>query len=178
MSNLIQPPGAASLIKSGSAAAQATLDVTGLVGFRHYQIVLDRMVPATDADVLWMRTSADGGASYASAAASYLWAKNTVVATTPANTATGSNSDTEIELTSGVDSVLNNGASGVIWLIRPSLATRCPILYSMSAHDGAGVWYSANGAAERAAAAIVDAVRFMFSTGNIASGNYALYGYR
>jgi hypothetical protein len=177
MSNLIQPPRGQALIKTGSAAAQATLDITGITGFRHYQIVLDRIIPATDADVLWMRTSADNGASFAAAAGNYLWAKN-ITTTAPANTPTGSTSDTEIELTGTVDNALSNGVSGSVWLMNPGIATRNPISWALSCHDNNAVWHSIRGDAERAAAAIVDAARFMFSTGNIASGNYALYGYR
>lgn len=176
--SLVQPPKDGYLIKSGSVSNASVMDVTGIANFRHYMLVLDSVLPVTDGDGLLMRTSADGGSTFASAASSYLWAKNNVT-TAPANTPTGSTGDTEIKLTGAVDNALSNGVSGSIFFYNPaSSGLRAPISWQLSCHDAAAVWQSIRGDAERAAAGIVNAVRFLFSTGNIASGNYALYGWR
>ena len=125
-----------------------------------------------------MKTSTDGGTSFDGASGNYSYTTAHVISTILA--ATNSSSASSILLTKNVTTVGNDtheGWSGVVRIIRPADASYTQIIYQGSWSSAQGnspipVW----GSAQREAAANVDAIRFYFGAGNIASGKFRVYG--
>jgi hypothetical protein len=172
-----QYTGSLVLLSVGVLSAVATLDLilTAYAAYRGFKIFAT-LLPATDATALYARLSTNGGASYE--ATGYSWAES-FANDSPASGGAGSGSANQIELggsignatTEGVDveltmldnfSTARNPRVTAITVKRTSSATP---LTAVAFHGGA-----------REAAQDADALRLLFSTGNIASGKYALYG--
>jgi hypothetical protein len=166
------------LLASGTVAAAATLDLvlTAYTAFRGIRIELSGFRPATDASTLFMRFSTDGGSTYDAAAANYSWAFK-FAATNTIEGIGNSAGDTEIELGFGVGNASNRGGNWSIKLMnQTSTAFYSRATYDATYMDNAGVGLWLGGMGQRLAAQDTDAVRFLFSAGNIAEGKYAVYG--
>lgn len=166
-----QPGGSLGMVRlaSGSVSAAATLDIvlTNYTAFRAIHIHLINWLPATNAVGLYMRTSTDGGSTFASSALNYM---GTI------------SSSTEIRLaSSGAAKIGNGAAEGVDAIIeipgqastakKPRITSRT--LYYNADDSGATMDH---GSYVRDAAQDTDAVRLFFSSGNITSGDYVVYG--
>lgn len=167
------------LISTATASNSATVDFTGLSStYDEYLIELLNVIPATDGQVIYMRTSTNGGSSYDAGASDYKYA---IQAHTSANAAANDGgTGTEIRLTNnGLGSDVNEvGASFSIRVIRPSVAQYCQIHWVGGYVTDAGLIVTAQGTAQRQSAADVDAIRFLIGSGNIESGEFKLYGLR
>jgi hypothetical protein len=178
--------GGLQFLTSGTVAAAATLDIvlTGYTAYRGLKIVLGGFLPVTDGARLLMRFSTDGGSSYDASGYNYGLIG---VADTNSVLSEGSGSTTSIGITMtgggapdyGIGNGATEGYSGEIILLKQTSAA----LWSRAHHQGyyissaatpAGVMLTGGGARE--AAQDTDAVRFLFSAGNITSGDYSLYG--
>lgn len=175
------------LLTSGTVTNAAQLDIvlTGYTAYRGIRFVLSAFVPATDDVELWMRVSTDGGSTYD--AASY---SRTIVISrdnTGAAFTYNSTSDSEIVVAAsptGGESISNVAAEGgvdcIVDLMDQTNTGRYP-----RAHIVGAVWFGATvtdtfqarGGGHLEVAQDTDAVRFLFESGNIASGKYAVYGY-
>ena len=79
-----------------------------------------------------------------------------------------------------VGSAATEGLSAVVDLLGPTSTARwSQMFFSGSAVDSQAtpVFAQVSGGGTRRTAQDTDAIRFLFSTGNIASGTYAVYGY-
>ena len=157
-------------ISSQTAAASASINFTGLsTTYRDFVVLLSNIKPATDGVQFWARTSTDNGASYDAGASNYNW-----IDTNNAGTA-----DTELQLTStsSIGSDTNEDVGGHFWLFNPQSTgnfVRCAWVTDYNTSSAAHL--QAVGSGYRNAAADVDAFQFLFSSGNIASGTFTLYG--
>jgi hypothetical protein len=170
------------LLTSGTVTTNAaSLDIvlTAYTGYRALVFELDSFVPATDAVGLLMRLSTDAGSSYASTG--YLTNGGRLrsgASYSPYAETTGiglGNAHASI----GMSNVASEGGwNGRVTLYRPTDSAR----YPSAVFEGV---YLANtpseserimGAGMLTTAQDTDAVQFLFSSGNITSGNYALYG--
>lgn len=168
--------GAWTLISTATAAASATINFTGLSSTYHaYAVIISNVIPATDTQTLFMRTSTDGGASYDAGASDYGWAM-THLDTTAVNFR-GDTADSEIELT-GTDQGNAAGEHGalIVYIINPSAVQNCKIFYQNLFFTNATSLRSGYGSGYRAATADVDAIRFLYASGNISVGTFKLYG--
>jgi len=173
-------------LASGTVSSAATLDIvlTAYTAYRGLKFVLSGFLPATDDVELWMRLSTDGGSTYDAGASNYDWGwagGNT----SPLTQFRGSTGDTKILIAgdaAALEGVGNASAEGVnaeITLLNQASAAFWPRI----THQGAWVdaaatplnWFIQGGGMRRAAQD-TDAVRFLFETGNISAGNYAVYG--
>lgn len=163
-------------LASGTVAAAATLDIamTGYTAYRN-KVLVANLIPATDGVVLNLRTSTDGGSSYAAGASDYGWEASVGGSTTTTN-------DSAIGLTVG--GLVGNGAAegiGVEVTLFDTIDTAkwTRMKWEACYVDSAGtpVVRSPSGGGARRAAQDTDAIRLLFSSGNIASGNWALYGF-
>jgi hypothetical protein len=166
------------LLTSGSWSAQATGDINlsaYVTGYRGFKIVLYDLVPAANAVSLSMRTSSNGGGTYDSGAANYSWQTSSFLA------AASNNSDTLMSIAGGASSptIPNTSTYGVqseITIMDPMAAFYTKVQSNsmfISSTPGASYYFSAGA---RLTTAGVNAVRFFFSSGNISSGSYAVYG--
>jgi hypothetical protein len=173
------------LISSATASASASIAFTGLSStYFKYIIEFSGVVPATDDVALFCRTDSDGGASYDSGASDYGWAGHGLSGsgTTATQREDTDTADSGIQLSEFVTGLsLGTGTgeecAGHIEIHNPSDSAytfiTCQMFYR-SAGSGNPVKWESGGA--RLAAQAVDAIQIFMSSGNIASGEFKLYG--
>jgi hypothetical protein len=173
------------LLTSGTVSSAATLDIvlTSYTAYRGLKLVLMGFVPATDAVDFFLRTSTDGGSNYDAGASDYVWGNQTWFLNTIGGD--GDAADNEITLNRSntasqhVSNVAGEGGwTGVIELLGQTETGRnFTAFWSGRYHsDNAGI-AGTMGQGTRVTSADVDAIRLLFSSGDIASGKWALYGY-
>ena len=167
-------------IAGGTVTNEATLDLTGLSNaYAYYELVFDDLVPVSDNVGLWLRTDSDGGASFDAGASDYAYAWLTVTEA-GAVAGSGGSGDTKIQVLSNAGNGAAEQASGRITIYNPGKGGQRPkVSWEISYRDQANVFRRSSGSGERtSAAAAIDAIRILFSSGNIDTMNYTLYGYR
>lgn len=168
------------LLDSKQASSSATIDflLTGAnAGFAEYVVVFFHVAPATDNVSLLMRTSTDGGSTFDSGASDYRWCRFGYN-DSAASGAGGSTGASSITLYISLGNAANETSSGEVTIANPSAAQCGTLWWQISSRNQSGALDGAVGNAQRATAADVDAVRFLMSSGNIASGTFYLYGKR
>ena len=165
------------LIETQTASSSATIDFVLPSGYYKFVIVFTGLAPATDNVGFWMRTSTDGGSTFDSGAGAYSWAHS--IAQAASVSYAGSNADTELVIKDGsLGNATNETSSGSVSVLNPSAATYTHVTYEASTMITDGTIRQLAGAGFRASAADVDAIRFLMSSGNIASGTFKLYGWQ
>ena len=172
------------LLASGTMSSQATLDLV-LSSYTGYAGLLIKLVilPATDGVDLLCRFSSDGGSSYDAGAAAYNW---TSIVTTDGAVAVGNSNpaDDAIQLNLGTaNNRIGNGSAegwhGSIEILGQTSATfwsRINYQGYYITNNGTPNGASIAGGGSREAAQDTDGMRFLFSSGDIASGFYRIYG--
>lgn len=178
--------GAKVLLNSGViSSAQATLDIvlTSWTTFRDFEFHI-QLIPATDGVDSWVRFSTDGGSTYDAGATNYGFCFLAIADDLSLVAGIGNTGFPEIQTGgAGAGRQIGNGTtegwSGVLTLLNPvSTALWSRIIFNASYVSNAAtpIGYSAVGQGQRKAAQDTNAVRFMFSSGNIATGAWAVYG--
>jgi hypothetical protein len=152
----------------------AALEFTLPSGFTAFEIRVVDMVPATSGAFLYMRTSADTGSTF-DASADYDTAVMTLLGL--ANQPNTDTADDEIAISSTRSGlgITSGGLNSRIFLEGVSASERTAAQWSGNHQTGTGMAFH-RGAARLLAEEITDAVQFIFSTGNIASGVVHVYG--
>ena len=170
-------------IESQDAASSASLDFTGFdsANYDSYLFVLSNIIPATDAVIFEMRTSADGGSTFDSGASDYAYSQH--VATVPSSGVSewGSNGDDSVALSGNVgvgSDTDEDGWSGEVRVLGPHLTKRTTLTWSGVFESNSGDAGFSSGGGQRLSSATVDAVQFLFSSDNIESGTITMYGLR
>jgi hypothetical protein len=178
------------LLQAQTASASATIDFTTNITstYDEYEIHLVNVRPATDDTDLWLRVDSNAGASFEAAATDYQWATKGVSTIGTDLDSSGAGLTSEIILnstiaTGGVTNDADNGVCGVIKMFTPASTTHYKrFMWSICFENkdaGTNVHAIINGAgAYVGATTAIDAIRFMFSSGNITSGSFYLYGVR
>lgn len=171
-------------IKTVTAAAVSSVDfVNGTSGvildgtYTIYAVVISGLVPASSNVALWMRTSTNAGSSYDNGASNY-YGRRTNKTMSTVYDAVQANNLTEMTLTAGeIDT--DGYAYGMVLFSTPNVSTvnfgitaNISVVLNTASTNALG--YDSTYA--RAANADVDAIRFLMSSGNIASGTFTLYG--
>jgi hypothetical protein len=151
--------------------------------YDRFEIEFDDIQAALDDVQLDLRTSANGGLSYDAGNNNYAWAMMRVWGTGLDSKAASSDSQivlVENDGTHGLSNVPGDTAVGRVTLHSPRTSAQTKISWeAIHTPEGSGaVIVRADGAGFRAAAGIVNAVRFFLSSGNIAAGKFRLYGFR
>ena len=159
------------VVASGALSSQATLDVP-LGSLDMYEIDLINIAPATDNAVLHMLFSQSS--SFLTGASDYSWGKM------DAASASNDEADSEIQMATGIGNATNETGTFKVRIYRPSASTFLKTAHwtggtrfgtpISAAHNGVGSLLANTNA--------IDGVRFLFSAGDIASGYYAVRGYR
>jgi hypothetical protein len=168
-------------LSSATASSSATLDFTTGINstYQHYMLIGD-LVPATDSVQLWIRTSANAGVSWDSAGSDYAYRSVSDFSGTP----TGTTAAAQIIPTSAGGVAIGNatgeGVSFTSYLFSPSTARIGRLFFTGQVIDATSTTGSLpsgfTGTGTRRTAAAFNGVRFLFSSGNIASGTVRLYG--
>lgn len=163
------------LLASKTASASASLDFTEFdnATYSRYEIEIENLVPVTDNVALWIRTSTDSGATFDSGASDYGYSRFL----------NGSNTvnigDSKLETNTDIGSAANEfGVTGLLRVWHAADAAAYTIVEGDLAHQNAvaGVMHRSSIAGNRKSAAEVDAIQFLFSSGNVESGVIRLYG--
>jgi hypothetical protein len=171
--------GALDLLEQHTASTSATLDFTTAISatYDEYQIEFVNVIPASNNVALYMRMSTNGGSSYDTSSiydftAGYAYSGGVGVG------ASATNSD-RITLIDAVGNSSNYGVRGSIRLFSPgSTALYKSVLGQLMRDDASAlgiVLITGVGGVYKSATA-VNALRFLYSSGNIASGTIRVYG--
>ena len=169
------------LLASYAPSAVATLDITSIITttYEHYEIRF-WLLPGTDDVELLFRTDSDNGASFDAGASDYNFINNITTAAgataTYADDAHTSMNVGQNSANASIGSTAGSGVTGVITLHTGSAST-VPRL------DGRFWYTSASGThrhirwgGSRLSAATINALQFLFESGNIGSGEVQIYG--
>jgi len=164
-------------IQSQTASNAASITFTSNINstYRTYFVVLSNVLPATGNTTLQMRVSTDGGATYL-ADANYLGMQpyNAYNATTwTASAVAGGSNQWNVVAAQG-----NSGvpASGFFYFFDLTNAIRPAYVGLMSFVPNAGTFSQAVIGGTRQANTTVNAFEFFYSSGNIATGTFTVYG--
>lgn len=173
------------LLTSGTVSAAATLDIvlTSYTAYRGLLFSLGGFRPATDDVDFYMRWSTDGGATYATTLYNYANYGLTAAGTSHVQTSTAAGAIvlggalTAVGAGHGVGNLATEGVNSQVTLLNQTSTAFWPRATFASGYVIASAVPSfQTGAVGRSAAQDVDAVRFLFSSGNITEGVYAVYG--
>lgn len=169
--------GGLTLVEGHAAASSATLDFTTCFSstYDEYQIEINNLVPATGAVNLLYQVSSNGGSSWISSALYYTTA-HTHYNNSTSPFVTNWNTQTAGVLSDANANNVNWGASGsfkVHGVLNSSLVFL--LLGDVFRFDGTNHVYM-HVSSDYAGLVAINAIRFYFSSGNIASGSIRCYG--
>ncbi len=187
--NLTDGSGAALLgggwdfIKTQVASGNPTIDVINLSSdYFVYKFIWSGLAPATESTTkFYIRTSSTNGSTWDGGGTNYAWSNHRVSMTgSPAHDPEGDNSDSEIQI-NGNDALGTNANELMdleITLFNPSGTEYTKFKWEGVYFDNAATPLGNHiiGAGVRLSAADVNGVRFLMSSGNIASGTLWVYG--
>lgn len=168
-------------IASATPSAVATVDFTDLSStYAAYKIVLDCVKPSTNAVYLLLRVSTDNGSTFA-AGTSYRWTNQNITSNGASNLDYSASEQSGIAL-SGIDGGATVSSSyhwsGEVLITNPSNSSNLQLVSYQAAYmdSGSGATTNSVGSGMYNATTAVNAIRFLFSSGNITSGIITLYG--
>lgn len=161
------------LLSSQAASSSAAISFTGITAYSNYLLVFYGVTPATDAALLNMQMSNDGGSTWITT--SYTSGCNH----NPYNSATvtNNNSTTAWVLTGPLDSgSSSNLANGAIYILNTNVGNNCYISGTCSYYDNTSAVDAMGVVGGRGGATGANAFKVLMSSGNIAAGTFRLYG--
>ena len=144
-------------------------------------VKIEYILPAADDTMLYLLVSDDAGVSFEADAGDYKWGAN-LIAVGAGAAVVGSASATQIVLTSDISAgkigttAGENGYCGEIYFSSPDIATRHQFQFTASYMDASARLATITGAGIETGGLAIDGLRFIMSSGNIASGTIRLYG--
>lgn len=163
------------LISSRTASASPVIDFTNLSStYISYHLVLTNVAPATDIVDLQIQVSTDNGATFL-VGTGYRFASRTrdqVGTEIPYSSATAG----WIKLSHSQGNGTNEDLSGNIYIFNPGASKRTIISMDTTYADDNNQLTHFAGGGDNVTASPVDAIRLKMSSGNIASGEFRLYG--
>src|SRR5262245_3319622 len=162
-------------LKEVVAANVAQVDLTGITAaYDEYIIEVLDAAPASNGALLQMRISSDGGATF-DTASNY---RSSVYQTNEGTFSTNLNlgATTSFTLCNAASNAAGAAVVGRATLYSPSSAVHKRTLQHFASLSTDGNYYNQIGAGRYSANGAITAVRLYFSTGNIVSGSFRLYG--
>lgn len=173
------PAPAITLLDAVSASSSLSLDFTGLGDYSFIEFVFNDIIPGADDHDFLVRTSTNNGSSYDAGGTDYAWAF--VGRSGTSTQETSSSGDNAISLCQGTSGLepgngANSGISGFLRLYNPGGLLYTRVTYQIGFINSDGNPASYCGSGYRKSAGDVDAIRFIFSSVDIASGYIYAYG--
>jgi hypothetical protein len=167
------------LLTNGTVSSAATLDIvmTAWTRYRAIEIVLQYFQPVTSATDLWLRVSSDGGSTFR--AGTDYWHGSLLASLGGGGFANGSSSASAwvLKPNNANSGDGDGGTVGRVTLWQPSKTWWIEATWELAGYSPGGDWRSTTGGGVMFnISEDVDAIRFLFSSGNINSGTYAVYG--
>ena len=161
-------------ISSATASSSASISFTSLgSAFSKYLVVMTNVAPATDSATLAIRTSTDNGSSYDSGVSDYQYVYSRIAGTTAQVVDAAAS---EIILLTPQGNASNETLSGNLNIFNPSSTSYTQVHYDGTMINDTGEMRLVSASGQRNSAADVDAIQIFFTSGNIASGVFSLYG--
>jgi hypothetical protein len=161
------------LLATATASSSATIDFVWAAGqtYQEYLVVMSSLLAATNSVTFQAVTSPDGSA-WDTGASNYTWA---TMQYSVGNFSTG---DTKLSLAGNTTALTNTAGqdlAGEVRIFDPGATKLCKVTWHLCSLSG-GQARAEVGAGDRVASAAVRGIRFKFSSGNIATGDFRLYG--
>jgi hypothetical protein len=167
------------LLEQHTASSSATLDFTSFTSssYDEYSIEVTGLVPATNNVSFYMRMSTDGGSTFDTSAI-YDSSHNALSSNGTQSAGGGAASASEFKIQNvGQPNTSTASLSGTIKLFVPlSTALYKKITWQLQCDSNDGNSQQINGAGRYRSATAVNAIRFLYASGNIASGTIRIYG--
>lgn len=172
------------LIAVATASTSATIDFTGLSStYDEYVLTVTNFVPAANNSYPILRVSEDNGSTYKSGASDYgyISSYNTDISATPTGYGDSSESGIWINGGNGVSSTASKGGLCCeIRIFSPASTSANKLFYmsgcSVKTAGGEAFFNFTTSGRFVLDTNAINAVRILSSSGNITSGNFALYG--
>jgi hypothetical protein len=185
LSNVASASGGASRVLIGSvqtASNSSVIDFTSGLDdtYDHFEIIISNMKPASDDVEVWLRIGTGGGPTYQTSG--YRYATQATHDGGTANAA--STSDAKIILSGiGAASSVGNAAgehyNAVVHFQNPEVTSDFVAFFAIGSYITGNSQYAVfHGGGMYATVGAITGIRFLFESGNIASGTFALYGYK
>ena len=166
-------------------SGDATADFTEFDGTAYdgYVFVFSNVIPATNGALLDMLMSTDGGSTFETGSSAYSWGRTQLnvnanpVTAGPDVSGTSLASSIRLSGTAGSGGS-EDGFSGEVKVLGPHLAKETLVIWKGAYTDTSGNLQTVDGAGRRNSQIDIDAVRFLFSSGNLESGIITMYGLR
>lgn len=167
------------LISSQVASNSATIDFTGLTNtYEAYEVWLSNVKPATDQVEFWLRVGTGAGPTYQEDATDYYW--QTEAMSGGVSAIQGDTADNEMVLThtgaAGLGNATGEHFTGVVRFGNPAASDSHNFFWEGTYRDSANVPRPMWGGGGYEVDEAITAIRFLMSSGNIASGRFSLYG--
>ena len=159
-----------------SATTTATFILDSTL-YDSYEFVISNLIPTADNSALMLRTSSDGGSTYANSVGDYSYAGSYVSATDAGTLRTASSDNLAIAANVGNASG-EDGYSGTVRVFGPHLARKTLIRADGAYYFSSGAFFSMVLAGERKSTSPVDAIQIFYAATTMASGTITLYGLR
>lgn len=173
------------LLSTVVASSSATVDFTGLSStYTNYIVTVDDLIPATNSTSLWLRIGTGATPTYQSGASDYAWNRRFTYGTvgggvvvTDGSSADGADNQILIGSSGGMSTGTGATYNAVFTVYNPSQSSKYHhIDYHASYIDTQPALVQQTGAGIYVSSTAVTAIRFLMSSGNIASGNFKLFG--
>lgn len=178
-------PGCMKLIYAQAASSSATIDFNQSNSASAFDGTYDRLVlvisaakPATDDVEAWIRIGTGGTPTYQTSGYSY---SNNATVIGVGNVAAAAASQAKIILVNtgaggSVGNATGENFSGTLTFDQPSATNIMSVSWNGTYNSATADLIAITGGGAYMTATAVTAIRFLFESGNIASGNFALYG--
>ncbi len=173
----ILPAGSPIELESQTASSSLFLDFAAFdnASYRSYRLYVEALVPSADNQTLLIRTSTDGGATFDGGSSDYAY--NLINESSSSLNRASATGAAAVELSWSGIKAGSQGIAGWIEILDPGSTRYTRILSRMHLDDEASnVMAMTSSGGARVALSDVNAVRLLFSSGNIASGSATLYG--
>lgn len=163
------------LVAPASVNNVASITITDIpAAARAVEIDISFLAPVSDNVDFLMQTSTDNGSTYDSSAGNYQYANTENTVGGSISNTNSSASSTALLIAKGMGNATNENGAGRIRIHYPGNAQYCFVEWeSICRNQSSGTLVKTNGGGCRLAVADVDAVKLVFSTGNINSARYS-----
>jgi len=166
------------LISTQTASSSASISFTGLTAYDNYLLLIENAVPATDGTILFLRITENNGVSYPST--NYSWVDFDFQFNASATHGNGNDTGFNmvgaqlVSITSGL------GLSGEVRLKNLTSTTAYKWITADVAfyNNGGQVGKALTSGYYTANTSAIDGFQVFYSSGNISSGKFSLYGIR
>ena len=168
------PTGSMVLLSTQRASSSSTIDFTGITGtYRVYVIIADSITTSTATTNIVCRFGTGGTPTWVSGATDYAYSG--AFAGSDASFGNSSSASASFMKITSMTNTSNELYNFVLYLFNPASTGKCMI--GFNGYFGyAGISYAVNGSGFYKTASAITGIRFLLSSGTIATGTFKLYG--